>query len=295
MTRVLVTGSSGMLGSNVMKALADKEYEVLAADRSRFDLEDPLGAYQYVLSIKPHAIIHLAAETDVDLCERDPKRAGIRNHLATEMIASAARECMSWILYVSTSNIFGSEGKSIFNELDLPNPINYYGRSKLFGEYAIRTHCPSSHLIIRAGWMFGGGPQRDFKFVGKIIRQIEEGAPFLKAVSDRSGTLTYAKFLGDFIGWSLERGQTGTLHYCSKGSVTRLEIARAIADFFSFKGAIESVSSAQFPLSAPRPLSDGIESIYLSMLEDAPKSGFWKDDLEEYLSTFKKEAPQKNL
>jgi dTDP-4-dehydrorhamnose reductase len=286
MVKVLVTGATGMLGLYVCNVLAKTQHEIVPVDRSRFDLADPDSAYEYVSNQKPDVVLHLAAETDVDLCERDPQRAGIRNHIATGMIAKAASECGAWLLYVSTSNVFGSDGGFDHNELDLPSPTNYYGRSKYHGEMAVRMHCPSTHLIVRAGWMIGGGREHDHKFVGKVVKQITSGASVIKAVSDRFGSITPATLLSDFITWAVETRCTGTVHYASEGTITRLDIARAISDALDARVDVYGVKSAEFPLSAPRPLSEGMISMYLSRLKGAPRPGLWRDDLKSYVETF---------
>lgn len=287
MNKILITGGTGMLGGYVTAALAESKNEVIVTNRNEFDLADPARVYQYILDLKPSIILHFAAETNVDLCEREPGRAGIYNHIATMQIAKAARDCGAWLLYISSSNVFGSEsGKYIHNELDLPQPLNYYGRSKLFGEHEVRAFCPTNHLIIRSGWMIGGGPEKDHKFVGKIIQQIKDGATSLKAVNDKLGCITYARQLCKFIIWAVENKPVGTLHYCSSGVVSRFDIAKAIGEMLNFEGSITPVQSSMFPLSAPRPLSEGIESIYLDYYEGCPKPGYWKDDLADYVSTF---------
>src|SRR5882724_4010910 len=122
---ILITGSTGMLGRYVMGLLAGKAPgELRVITRQECDLVSPGAAYTLVKKIRPSAILHLAAETDVDLCERDPGRAGLVNHLTTDAIARAASESGAWMLYVSTSNVFGAEGKLVYNELDMPCPTN---------------------------------------------------------------------------------------------------------------------------------------------------------------------------
>ncbi|TCV93535.1 dTDP-4-dehydrorhamnose reductase family protein [Biostraticola tofi] len=286
MMKILITGGSGMLGAYVTRACNISRYNIVVADRSRLDLSHPSAIEHYIKEIQPQVILHFAAETDVDLCERDPRRAGIYNHLATEHIARASGACGAWLLYISSSNVFGAEGKTCYNELDIPLPTNYYGRSKLMGELAVRAHCPDNHLILRAGWMIGGGPEKDHKFVGKIVQQIKSGATELRAVNDRLGSITYAGQLSDFIIWATEHRQTGTLHFASCGTISRFDIARAIGDILDFKGNIHPVKSSLFPLSAPRPFSEGIESVYLSLAGKAFIPGFWKDDLAKYVASF---------
>lgn len=286
MNKILITGGTGMLGAYVTEALDNGNNEIVVTNRTDFDLSRPEHIYEFIQDISPNVILHFAAETNVDLCEREPSRAGIYNHLATMQIAKAARDCGAWILYISSSNVFGGEGRYIYNELDIPQPTNYYGRSKLFGEHEVRAFCPTNHLIIRSGWMIGGGPAKDHKFVGKIIQQIKDGATSLKAVNDRLGCITYARQLCKFICWAIENKTVGTLHFASSGVVSRFDIAKAIGEMLNFEGSIIPVQSSMFPLSAPRPLSEGIESIYMGEYSGSPKPGYWKDDLLDYVSTF---------
>ncbi|OWV89208.1 NAD(P)-dependent oxidoreductase [Rhizobium sp. R635] len=286
MTHVLVTGATGMLGKYVSDALTRMNIDAVAVDRSRFELGNPQGIFDYIMESKPAAVLHLAAETDVDLCERDPQRAGIRNHLATANIAKASAACGAWMLYVSTSNVFGGSGTFEHNELDLPCPLNYYGRSKLMGELEVRRFNPINHLIVRAGWMIGGGRARDHKFVGKVIEQILNGATSLRAVGDKYGSITRASLLAEFIVWALAQRHTGTVHYSSSGIVTRHNIAEQIVAALERQVQVASVRSSDFPLSAPRPFSEGMTSIYTPTLEGAPQPGNWKDDLTQYVETF---------
>ena len=277
-----------MLGGYLSSMFDPSQYEIVYTNRDTLDLSNLKDIYSYVMSINPDIIMHLAAETNVDLCEREPSRAGLYNHLATEQIAIAAKECKSHLVYISTSNVFGSEGKYSYNELDLPNPTNYYGRSKLYGEYVVKQNCPVNHLIIRSGWMIGGGEGIDHKFVGKIIGQIKDGAAVLQAVSDKLGSITYAKNLSEFLIFAINNLTVGTYHFASKGTISRFDIACEIANILNYEGKLIPVQSCVFPLSAPRPFSEGIESIYLESKAKYKEPRFWKDDLNEYVQTFAK-------
>ena len=166
----------------------------------------------------------------------------------------------------------------------MPSPINYYGRSKLQGESAIRQRLPDAHLIVRAGWMIGGGLDYDHKFVGKVVKQMRAGAPELRAVPDKLGTLTAASLLAKFIITALNGRLTGTFHFCSAGVVSRFDVAQAIAELFSYQGKLVAVPSSLFPLSAPRPQSEGIETIYSSVSGMVARP--WRTDLSAYLAEF---------
>lgn len=286
MNRLLITGATGMLGQYVIQSLTTENYILETALREELDLNHPSKCYDYILNSRPQIILHMGAETDVDLCERAPQLAATRNALSTQAIARAARECGAYLIYISTSNIFSACDRILFNELDIPNPCNYYGKAKLFGEQAIITFGPENFLVIRAGWMIGGGRDKDHKFAGKIIKAIDTGIAEIKVVNDRIGSITYAQSLAYFIRWALSERPCGVVHYASLGAISRYEIAVEIANIMNYKGEVRPVSSSFFPLPAPRPISDAIESIYLPHMTGAPLPGSWRDDLDAYVATF---------
>lgn len=279
----MITGGSGMLGRYLLSKLDGSRYEVIAPDRSKLDLADCGKVYAFIKEANPHAVVHLGAETDVDLCERDPGHASRVNHLSTKSVARAARDSKAWLLYISTSNVFGIDSKPLSNEIDVPFPLNYYGRSKFFGEREIERLLPEDSLIIRAAWMIGGGPQHDHKFVGKMVEKMTGGANLVRAVGDRYGTLTSASALASFIEDALEERRCGLLHFASQGVVSRFDLAIEIARHLRFEGGVEPVASCAFPLSAPRPVFEGLESLYLSAMTEVRA---WREDLASYLSEF---------
>lgn len=286
--KIYLTGSKGMLGSYCFKQLSQMGCDVIAAQREFFDLKDPEGCYKEIIRQSPDIVVHLAAETNVDLCETNPAHAAVFNSLSTEAVAKAVAHINARIVYVSTSNVFGHEGRQSYNELDLPHPVNYYGKSKLLGEHLIKKHCPINHLIVRSGWMIGGGKEKDHKFVGKIVQQIKAGADTLTAVDDKFGSITPASKLAEFLAWALEANLTGTYHYASKGGVSRFQIAKFAADLAGFKGKVVPVKSCSYPLAAPRPVFETIESILLQSVRGAPVINDWMEDLTNYVNELTK-------
>lgn len=286
MTTLLITGATGMLGGYALSVAEAQGYKVIAPSRSQFDLKNIGSIAAFIGTARPDAVLHLAAQTDVDLCERNPENAAQINVLATQEIAKATADVGGWLGYVSTSGVFGAGNNIVYNELDLPNPVNYYGRSKLWGEYAVAKYLPFNHLIVRAAWMIGGGANKDHKFVGKIVSQIRSGTTEIKAVDDKYGTITVARNLANFLLASTNERRCGVFHFASKGAVTRFQIATEIATILGYKGSIIPVRSNMFPLSAPRANSEGIESVFLSGENRAAYFGHWRDDLRKYVLEF---------
>ena len=285
MKKILLTGSNGMLGNYIVKLLEDKSaFTIISPTRLEFNISDTHKIEAYIKEIKPDVIFHLAAETNVDLCETNPKHALIANSLSVEKISKIANELSSYLVFISSSNVFGNKSSLKYNELDLPDPVNYYGKSKHKAEKFVTQNNYNNSLIIRAGWMIGGGAERDKKFVGKIIQQIKDGNESIKAVGDKYGTITMASSLAKFIIKSMEDNLTGTYHYASQGLLTRYDIAKIIIKELNYNVSLFEIKSCQFPLPAPRPVSEGIESLYLD-----EKDGIrhYEEDLHEYLKEFK--------
>ena len=282
--RVLITGSTGMLGCYVHDLLKDK-HEIHVTTRNNFDLRQPDGFTQVFENLKPEVVIHLAAETNVDLCEKDPSHAYVCNSLAVKQIAELCAINNVYFLFISTSNVFGMEGRASYNELDSIGSINYYGKSKCVAEKYIEQARNENSLIIRAGWMIGGGKERDHKFVGKLISQFST-ATSVMAVDDKYGTITSAKRLALYIDDCLKEKRIGTRHFSAVGAVSRYGLAKRIAEKLRFNGSITGVPSSYFPLSAPRPQSEAIDSIYVK-IENVQKFYLpWEEEIDEYLGEF---------
>ena len=118
-------------------------------------------------------MINLAALTDLEYCELNPKIAWETNALGQENICLAAQALNAAVVYISTAGIFDGK-KEFYDDFDIPNPINVYGKSKYHGE-VITPKLAEKHFVFRAGWMMGGGPRKDKKFINKIFKQLQSG------------------------------------------------------------------------------------------------------------------------
>jgi dTDP-4-dehydrorhamnose reductase len=266
--RILVTGAGGMVGSYV-------DFGIKTNHRS-LDITDLKETISVIEKYKPEAILHLAAETDVDRCERDPGSAYMINAIGTLNIATAAKKIGAKVIYISTVYVFdGSKNKSYLED-DKPSPDGHYGRSKYVGEMAIRDIL-DDYLIVRAGWMFGGGPNGDQKFVAKIIKQLQKDE--IKAVNDKLGSLTYAKDLVNKIKDFISQNKTGIVHVANSGFCSRYDIALEIKKTMGSDAKVVPVDSSYFNRDAPRNGSDIMESLNGGVMRP------WKEALGEYINT----------
>ncbi|MFA5387088.1 MAG: NAD(P)-dependent oxidoreductase [Candidatus Paceibacterota bacterium] len=234
-SKVLITGAEGVVGN-----YADFGVKT---DRSSMDITSLDSVLSVCRQHKPTAIIHLAAATDLAKCESDPQYAYSINSIGTYNVALAAKEIGAKMVYVSTSGIFDGKKKIPYAEDDEPNPQNYYARSKHLGEVIVKEIL-KDYLIVRTCWVFGGGVQKDKKFVSRIIEQLSQ--PEIKAVVDQIGSPTYAKDLMIGIKELIRRGETGIVHLANKGSCSRYELAKTIAEMISPEIKVKPVSSGYF-------------------------------------------------
>lgn len=234
-----------------------------------------------VEDFQPDWIIHLAAATDVDQCEKEPKNAFRINFLGTKNLVLAAKKVGANFLYVSTSSVFDGSKPTPYNEFDLPSPISQYGKSKFAAEQYVAAHIPK-HIIVRAGWMFGG-VQKDKKFVGKIIDLLKVQDK-ITAVSDKFGSPTYTKDFSELILQLIKLASWGIYHGANSGYCSRKEMASEIVRIMNLETEVIPVSSAMYPLPAPRPRMEAIENWAL-IWEGIPKMRSWQDALRAYVET----------
>jgi dTDP-4-dehydrorhamnose reductase len=228
--------------------------------------------------------MHLAAETDVDLCEAQPDHAYATNALGVKHIALACQATDTRLVYISTVGVFDGEKPDPYIEVDEPHPLNHYGRSKLAGEYYVQWFLHRFY-IVRAGWMVGGGA-KDHKFVGKIIQQLNDGASTLYAVDDK-GTPTYAPDFARCLIQLIESASYGLYHMACQGLGSRFDVARKILDVLG-RTDVELIKVGRdyfrstYP--APRPRSEMMRNLMLD-LQGLNTMRPWQDAIEEYLLT----------
>src|SRR4030042_1008411 len=267
-TKILVTGSSGMLGADVCGELSG-EYDVVGLDINEpasgvsqptvlCDITDRQKTIESIDDVKPDLIVHAAACTDVDGCEMDPRRAERINKDGTENIAAAASKLDIPLLYISTDFVFDGKKRQAYKEEDPANPINVYGRTKLEGEKAVSPL--KRHMILRTSWMYGGNGKNFVDTITTMAKAKNE----LKVVNDQVGSPTYTKDLAKAIGRLLKiiygpraggRGP-GWGIYCisNKGPVSWFDYAKEILSILDIDNVkVIPIKSEQLDRPARRP------------------------------------------
>jgi len=288
--RLLITGAAGMLGTSLLPVLKENDHTVLASDirfisqdMNKLDVRNLDEIRDAAQQSQPEMLLHLAAETDLEVCESNVDYAYRENFLGTQNACVVCRELHIPLVYVSTAGVFDGNKTEPYTEFDEPNPINVYGASKFQGEQIIRQTM-QDHFIVRAGWMIGGG-ERDRKFVSKILAQLEGGAGTIHAVTDRLGTPTYAPAFSVVLEKLIKTKFYGTYHLACKGRASRYDVAAEILRILDRRDVqLKPVTSDFFKKDyfAPRPRSEEMRNYVLELrsMNDMPE---WKDALAAYL------------
>lgn len=293
MKKIYIAGCGGMLGDAFYKQFKG-EYELKCSD---MDLNEPWLSYcdirnysEYkndVKNFKPDYLFHLGALTDLEYCELHSDEAYETNTLAVENAVWIAQELNIPILYISTAGIFDG-AKVHYDDWDLPNPIGQYGRSKYAGELFVKENMQRS-LICRAGWMMGGGPIKDKKFIQKIMKQLKAGNKELFIVNDKFGTPTYTHDFALNVKTLIQKEYWGLYNMVCDGLTSRLEVTRELLDILNLGGSIKikEVDSLYFKKEyfAERPDSERLvnkklELRGLNMMRD------WRLALRDYINDY---------
>ncbi len=265
--RVVTTGGGGMVGAYVDFGLRPSHHEL--------DITNELQVREYMEKHKPNAIIHLAAAADMARSEREPEYAYDINVRGTYNVARAASDIGATMVYASSSRVFRGDKQAPYNEADVPQPETQYGRTKHIGEILVRDMVPQ-HIIARTAWVFGGGPTRDNKFYGAVLKQLLSNVPEVVALNDVQGSPTYGKDYIQAIKELLSAGKTGTYHIVNSGVATRYDLAEVLVSQMHSDAKVRAVDRSYFPGGATLPVNEAVVSDHCMLRP-------WKEALAEYI------------
>jgi dTDP-4-dehydrorhamnose reductase len=263
---VLTTGANGMIGSYVDFGMR--------TDRDTLDILDAESVMRYVSEHKPRAILHLAGATDMERCEREPAYTYELNVRGTYNVARAARAVGAVMVYASTSRVFKGDKEAAYGENDFPEPATHYGSTKHIGEIITAAIVPK-HIIARTSWVFGGGPERDNKFYGKVLKQL--GGSEILALDDVRGCPTFGKDYVAAIKDLLTKEEYGTFHIANAGEATRFDIASVMAVQSKPGLTVRAVDRSHFASGAALPANESIVSKRCTLRP-------WQEALAEYIT-----------
>ena len=259
--KILLTGSAGQLGRELVRSLACLG-EVVACDRRALDLGDADALRPVLRATKPSVVVNAAGYTAVDRAESEPAAAEAVNGLAPGILAEEAKRCGALLVHYSTDYVFDGAKGAPYTEDDAPAPLSAYGRSKLAGERAIAA-VAGRHLILRTGWVFGLHGANFMKTILRLARERDE----LRVVADQCGAPTWTRHLADATALLLARRDAaeGLFHVAAAGEATWHGYAEAIVATAAAAGLIERaphvlpIATADYPLPARRPADSRLD------------------------------------
>ena len=277
MNNILVTGSTGQLGSDVVKELLKRGYSTLSPNRSEFNLCSEDNIRNYILNSNCEAIVHCAAYTQVDKAE-DEKDLCIKiNATATKHIAKCAKILDIPMIYISTDYVFDGTKDGKYTENDETNPINIYGESKLAGEKYVQEIL-DKYYIVRTSCVFNINGKN---FIETMLR-LSKANNQLSIVNDQIGSPTYTKDLSRLLVDMLETSKYGLYHATNEGYCSWYEFADTIFKLANINIDIKAINSNEYASRAKRPMNSKLSKDKLIEYGFKPLP-HWEDALKDYL------------
>lgn len=281
--RVLVAGSTGQLGMDLVDFLRRQGVEVTVPDMQQLDLLRPQAVREVVRDARPHWVINCAAYTQVDRAEQDREAAFAVNRDGARVLAEAAHAAHAWMLQVSTDFVFSGHSSVPYTEDDETGPLGVYGQSKRDGELAVQQACANS-IIVRTAWLYGVHGNNFVKTMLRLAAERDE----LRVVSDQTGTPTWTQDLVRALWALMQRPQAGIFHFSDEGQASWYEFACAIIDEaralgFAVKAQrVVPITTAEYPTPAQRPGYSVLSKTKIEWLLAGPIP-HWRDSLRAML------------
>ena len=271
--KIWISGSSGRLGTSMLRLLDPLDAEIIATDEHEVDITKQEEVSQFVGRIRPHIIINCSGLSNRDRCEADPDAAYLLNAIGARNIAIASNKYMAKLVQLSTADVFDGNTDKPYTEFDQTNPQTIYGKSNLEGENYVRTFS-NYHFIVRVSRLYS----RENQFVEDIIKQAKTGE--VKVAKDLFISPTSAYDLAQFIIKLIETNSFGTYHASADGFTSMYDFASEILACTGIDANID-----QIPDDLGMGIRPGFFAIddYIIKLTSGEMIPNWKDSLHAYI------------
>jgi dTDP-4-dehydrorhamnose reductase len=275
--RVLITGAKGQLAKEFIKTLGNLNIDFLALSKEELDITDTETVFKIFENFKPTVVINCAAYNLVDRAESHPEEAIRVNSFGVANLVFACNRYSAKLVHYSTDYIFNGKKEGLYTEDDIPNPLNEYGKSKLFGEMFIKEQM-ENYLIFRTSWVYGEGKQN---FLYKLTEWAKT-QEYLRVACDEFSVPTSTRTIVEITLKAIKNGLTGLYHLVNSGYTSRFEWAR---EFFRLKGIKKFIYPAyqqDFNLPAKRPRFSAMSN-YKICKELGIEIREWREEIESFL------------
>lgn len=274
---ILVTGSNGQLGFDVVRELKKRDIECYAAVRNDFDITDISEVEKFILKLEPSCVIHCAAYTAVDKAEDEKEVCYRVNVDGTENIAKVCRKINAKMIYISTDYVFDGTKDGEYEVDDIPNPLSVYGKSKYEGELKVKENL-DKYFIVRTSWVFGSHGNNFVKTMLKLGKERE----IIDVVCDQIGSPTYTVDLATLLCDMALSDKYGTYHATNEGFCSWAEFAQEIMKLAGLNCKINYVKSSDYKSRAIRPINARMPSNKILNITDTLFPS-WRESLEKYI------------
>jgi dTDP-4-dehydrorhamnose reductase len=279
--KILVTGSSGQLGTDIAEILSGK-HDVLALKRSDLDIADPAAVEKVVESFTPAVVINCAAYTRVDDCEEQRQLAFTANVTGPKNLAFCVSRCGGKLIHISTDYVFDGNRTlpNPYVEEDEPAPVSYYGQTKLEGERVIRE-LTEHWIIVRTAWLYGAVGRNFLKTILRLT--IQDPNKKIKVVNDQFGSLTWSYRLAKQIARLIAVDGRGIYHATAEGYSSWYDVAATFSNLMGLPNNVHPCTSAEYPTRAVRPKNSILENRRIKR-EGLNCMRPWQEDLEQFIA-----------
>ena len=285
--RILITGTSGLLGEDVATFMMKKKYEVIEfRGRKDCDLSKTEDALNRITSYKPDVVIHCAGTHDIDYVEKNPTEGFRDIVLTTKNVALACRRIGAILIFPGSDYIFDGLKASPYFEYDEANPVNYYGKFKYMAEQLIRELL-KEYFILRMPILFGVGGRKERNLLYRIYTKIS-GGQVIEAAADQVSSCAFTLDMALVIDKVMKTDYYGTYHVANDGFCSRYELYREIATLLNLP--VEKViprQSSELKRPAKRPKYTVLNTTLIEQVFGI-KLRHWRDALRDCVNEFKK-------
>jgi dTDP-4-dehydrorhamnose reductase len=277
MTRVMVTGAAGQLGSTIAARFLPR-YDVIPFSRAELDLSDAAAVLTAARACRPAVIVNCAAYNDVEAAEDAAQAALTGNALAVQALVRAAGDTGATLIHYSTDFVFDGTIDRPYLETDPCRPLSTYGMSKLLGEYFALERADA--YVVRVESLFGGRPAKSS--IDKIVAAVRGGQP-VRVFAERTVTPSYVDDVASATEGILERRPAPGVYHCvNSGVTTWLGVAEEIVRLLGVEAEIVPVKVADVKLKAKRPLYCALSNAKLAAAGIEMPS--WQDAIARYFA-----------
>ena len=281
--RILLTGSSGQLGSECKEVLKD-DYEIISPNKEELDITSWDKVIMSIDQLSPDIILNCAAFTNVDECEKEKKLAERINVEGPRNLAQGAARYDKIIVHISSDLIFNGRKRlpQPYFEDDPMSPLSRYGLTKMESEMAVKQNTPH-YIIIRAGWIYG---VRGDSFLKQMLQlAMKKDQKPIYVVNDQIGSPTWSYRLAQQIKVLIDNRKEGVYHATSEGYCSRYEWAKYFLEKMEITIPVLPCTSEEYPTPAKRPLNSILENRQLK-IEGLNIMPNWQKDLDIFIDNY---------